>query len=216
MFVAGCVLWIVKVIMSRVFILVAMIALLIATHSVQWLANATYTVISTMSEYATSQQFKPKSVATLRAENARLTAQTAQQKRTVSNSIKRIQPRSRRAALANLAAAGGEALPFVGLGIIAGATAYEMKTACDTMRDLYDMQIAVEPTLAIHEDRNMVCGLQIPSQAELWSAVKESPGAAWDSAVATTTGATDWASSIEKPNFDGGWQRAVAAIGEWF
>ena len=84
------------------------------------------------------------------------------------------------------------------------------------MSDLYDLQVEIDPTQANPTDRDMVCGLQVPTKDELWSSIKTAPGAVWDRAVGAAEGTADWAVSLERPDFGGGWQRAVNTVGDWF
>ena len=48
--------------------------------------------------------------------------------------------------------------------MIVGATTYELKSACDTMKDSYDLDHALNPEGMTAEDRDKVCGLQVPSK----------------------------------------------------
>ena len=215
-FVGKSTFWLLKVIATRIMIIILMLGLLIASHTISFVAHATMTTLSAASRFVSSQPFRPKSVAGLTTQNNQLRTRAATQKRIVNTNLERIRTRTQRTAIANIASVGGEALPFVGIGIIVGATAYEVKMSCDNMHDLYEMQIEIDPTQARTEDRDMVCGLQVPTKEELWQSIKSSPGAAWDSALEAAEGTADWASSLERPDFGGVWQRAIDAIGGWF
>lgn len=208
--------WLVRVIASRVFIIILMLGLLIASHTISFVAQATMATLSAASRFVSFQAFEPKSVAGLRNQNAQLRNRAATQQRILNANLQSVRTRTQRTAIANIASAGGEALPFVGIGIIAGATVYEVKMSCDNMHDLYEMQVAVDPTRANTEDRDMVCGLQVPTKDELWQSIKTTPGAAWDGAVDAAEGTADWANSLERPDFGGTWESAVNAIGGWF
>lgn len=208
--------WLLRVIASRVFIIIFMLGLLIASHTVSIVAHATLTTLSVASRFVSSQAFQPKSIAGLRNQNAQLRNRAATQQRVVNANLQRVRTRTQRTAIANIASAGGEALPFVGIGVIAGATVYEVKMSCDNMHDLYEMQVAIDPTQASIEGRDMVCGLQVPTKNELWQSIKTAPGAAWDGAVDAAEGTADWASSLERPDFGGTWESAINAIGRWF
>lgn len=111
---------------------------------------------------------------------------------------------------------GGEALPVVGIGVIVAATAYELNMSCENMRDLYELQIELDPSQANPADRDMVCGLQVPTRGELWQSIKASPDAAWDKAVGAAEGTADWARSLERPDFGRAWLRVMTYVGSFF
>lgn len=99
---------------------------------------------------------------------------------------------SRRTAIAtsrNLASMAGEALPVVGVGVIVAATAWELSDACALMSDMRELDAAFHPDDPVSTDQ--ICGLKVPTQAELWASIKASPGAAWDSAQGLYNGLPD-------------------------
>lgn len=116
-----------------------------------------------------------------------------------------LQARTKRVAATNLASVAGESIPFYGIAIIAAATSYELKSACDTMRDLYDLEVALNPDQASEDGRDYVCGLQVPTKEEIWQSTKTSPRAAWQTAVAAYDGSTEWVSNLEAPDFSRRW-----------
>ena len=205
-----------RILFSRLFIFLFMVSLFIASHTVSFVADLTFRAIDTVAQYAIPQSVRPQSRSALLAENRALKTEAAAQRRLATQKLTGMQQRVRRTTIANVAAAGGEALPFVGIGIIVGATAYEASEACATMADIYDLQVAVDPTQANPEDRDVVCGIEVPTKEELWEGIKSAPGAAWDKAVAAGRGTADWAQSLERPDFSGTWDAAVGAVSRWF
>ena len=205
-----------RILFSRLSIFLVMATLLVASHTVTFIADLTYDAISKVAQYTPMKQVRPRSAAALRTENAVLQTQARAQREATRDSLKAIQSRTRRTALANVAAAGGEALPFFGVAVIVGATGYEMHEACATMQDLYDLQLVVAPEDADAEDRDAVCGIEVPTKEELWEGIKSAPGAAWDSAVNTASGTAEWARNLERPDFGATWQAATATVAGWF
>ncbi len=126
-----------------------------------------------------------------------------------------LQARTKRVAATNLASVAGESIPFYGIAIIAAATSYELKSACDTMRDLYDLDVALDPDGASDDGRDYVCGLQVPTKEEIWRTTKASPRAAWQTAVAAYDGSTDWVSNLEAPDFSGKWSSLKGWVSGW-
>ncbi|KGM88078.1 hypothetical protein rosmuc_01772 [Roseovarius mucosus DSM 17069] len=80
----------------------------------------------------------------------------------------------------NVASVFAESLPFVGVGVIVGATLWEVKDSCEMMKDLHELDVAFNPESAI--DGTEVCGLRVPDKAEVWQAIRESPSDAWATA----------------------------------
>ena len=97
----------------------------------------------------------------------------------VRSTSKRIAARTAKGAARNVAATFGEAVPTFGVAVIASATAWELKDACDTMTDVHDLDVALDPATASDETATEVCGLKVPSAEEIWAKVKASPGEAW-------------------------------------
>ena len=100
----------------------------------------------------------------------------------VENTSERISKRLVISTGRNVGAVFGEAVPFFGIAVIVAATTWELKEACDTMDDLYELDIAFNPDNAVPADHSEVCGLQVPTKEEIWKFVKDSPGAAWEMA----------------------------------
>lgn len=100
----------------------------------------------------------------------------------VSDTSERLSSRVRRATARNLATMPGEALPILGVAVVAGATAWEVKDACEMMKDMHALDLAFNPDHEISERE--VCGARVPTTRELWVMIKASPKAVWDSATA--------------------------------
>lgn len=96
--------------------------------------------------------------------NLRNTAQQAQMVAQTLAAAKRIQTRTAKTAAVNLGSILGEAIPFWGIAAIVGTTTYELKESCDTMNDLYALQVSIDPNTTIPAARNEVCGMQVPDQ----------------------------------------------------
>lgn len=97
----------------------------------------------------------------------------------VTDTTDRIRQRATFAAGRNIASMPGEAIPFVGITVVAGATAWEVKDACSMMEDLYEMEVAFDPTAAVPADDTELCGLRVPTRAEVAAMIRESRGAIW-------------------------------------
>lgn len=104
--------------------------------------------------------------------------------------------RTARVASANVGSMAGEGIPVWGIAVIVGATSLEIYSACDTMKDMHDLEVALLPDAPpTSDDVTEVCGLAIPTAAELWTMIKSSPSAAWDAA-------SEFISSLPDHNFN--------------
>ena len=69
-------------------------------------------------------------------------------------------------AAANVTSAFGESIPFYGIAIIASATAYELWSACENMKDMDGLLNEIDFTQDGIET-NKVCGTETPSKEDL-------------------------------------------------
>lgn len=95
----------------------------------------------------------------------------------VKDTSQRVADRAKVAAGRNIAAMGGEALPIVGIAVIAAATAWELKDTCDLLNDMRELDAAFNDN-PISPDE--VCGMHVPSGTEVWDSVTASPGKVWE------------------------------------
>jgi len=95
----------------------------------------------------------------------------------VADTSDRLARRVTFAATRNIASMPGEAIPIIGVAVIAAATTWEIHDACEMMKEIHELEVAFNPEAAILERE--VCGMQVPTAAELWSSIKSSPGAVW-------------------------------------
>lgn len=102
----------------------------------------------------------------------------------VKTTTKRIARRTAIDATRNVTSTFGEAVPAVGVAVIVGVSAWELKDACDTMSDLHDLDVAIDPSLANDPSVSEVCGLRVPTKEEIWAKVSSSPEEAWNGAKA--------------------------------
>lgn len=98
----------------------------------------------------------------------------------VHDTAERVARRSSVAAGRTLGSTLGEALPLVGVGVVVAATAWELRDSCELMKDMRALDAAFNPDDPVSADE--ICGLKPPTRDEVWQAVKNSPGAAWDQA----------------------------------
>jgi hypothetical protein len=104
----------------------------------------------------------------------------------VGDTTRRLSMRVTRGAARSVGSAAGEALPFVGVGVVAAATAWDLYDACETMQDLGELAAAVDPGRPV--DPDSVCGITPPSASALSQGLVHAGTAALDSAWAALGG----------------------------
>jgi len=110
----------------------------------------------------------------------------------------RVKARTAKVASADIGATFGQSIPWIGVAVVVAATGYDLKTSCDTMKDMHALEMAFDPGLANDPSVDEVCGMKVPTKEEIWTAVKASPGMAWDGAV-QALGNLPTAPSLEWP-----------------
>lgn len=105
----------------------------------------------------------------------------------VSHHASRASRRVTLSSLRNVGAMAGEALPFVGVAVVAGVTALEVRDACETLKDIHELNVAFNPDAAPSEDVKTVCTIEVPTREELMATVSQTPEKAWESAKASVS-----------------------------
>ena len=119
--------------------------------------------------------------------------QTRHAREAVKDTSGRLARRVTFASSRNVASVFAEALPFVGVGVILAATAWEINDSCEMMKDLRELDLAFNPDSATKGTE--VCGMEVPERAEVWKSIRESPAAAWNGAQEYMPGLPDFSKS---------------------
>jgi hypothetical protein len=99
---------------------------------------------------------------------------------TVRTAAKAMVDRTVTSAGRNLSSVSGQAIPYVGVALILGLTAWEIHDACETLRDVNQMSVAIgDPPF----DPSTVCGKQVPTSADVLNQVTNNWSAAYQSAA---------------------------------
>ena len=100
-------------------------------------------------------------------------------KKAISRITKNITRRTILGVGRNITAAYAEAIPVSGVAVILSVTAWELYDACQTMKDMDE----INKSLGIHDtvEKDKVCGKKLPSIKEIVKAIKSSPGKVLDS-----------------------------------
>jgi hypothetical protein len=124
----------------------------------------------------------------------------------VEDTVERITARTTLGAKRNVAAMFGESIPFIGVGVAVAVTGYELNDNCNNLKDLRELELSINPSLAYPTDVQEVCGMQVPSKQDVWFTVSNSPSAAWETTIAYMPDYEEW--HFPEISFDGGWEKA--------
>jgi hypothetical protein len=100
----------------------------------------------------------------------------------VEDTVTRVSRRTTTAAVRNAGSVFAEAIPFAGIAVVVGVTAWDLRDSCETLKDLQAFHLALNPLAEESPDQAEVCGLTVPTSDEVWAAVKSSPSSAWEGA----------------------------------
>lgn len=103
------------------------------------------------------------------AKNAELTRTSVTRAATVSKFSKRLATRSVINATRNLSSVPGEAIPIAGVAIVIGVTAWDLYDACETLKDLNELNSAFGHS---QEDSTKVCGMKVPTKDQAMAQIK--------------------------------------------
>lgn len=141
----------------------------------------------------------------------------------------RVTQRMQRGAVRNIASVGGEAIPVVGIAVIAGALVLEVKDACDTAADMAGLKAALMGGGDLEEVRSEAvehfdCATilpnynDLPSHEDILNIVKSSPKAAWDAAASNYArlGGFEWPTKFDTAtNSVSDWVATVLSYEAW-
>jgi hypothetical protein len=88
----------------------------------------------------------------------------------VRKTTKRLAVRSASNAARNSTSAAAEAIPYVGIAIILGVTAWDLHDACETLKDANELNAAFGQA---REDQETVCGITVPTKKEIIAKASE-------------------------------------------
>ena len=83
----------------------------------------------------------------------------------------------------NVGSLPAEAIPFIGATVIVGVTALDVYDACETMKDMHELNAVFEPEQPINQDVSQVCGTEVPSVQTVWSTIDHGTEKAWKDAM---------------------------------
>ncbi|TCM86953.1 hypothetical protein [Rhodovulum steppense] len=138
-------------------------------------------------------------------EAASRASRQAAQREIVRETSQRVTRRVKRGAARSMASAAGEAIPFIGVGVIAGGLVWEVHDACETARNMSELEAALtaddDPEAArVDAEDSFDCSAiipdfdNVPTSEVIWAEMRKAPGKAYDAARSAGIAVTevDW------------------------
>lgn len=175
---------------SRALAIVLLLTVSLAANATLFVGGVIYNVVDDVFESITGLETATSKQRKTADDLKRKNRQYINQNRTLQNRIDKLRKvtnaavgrtvaRSTRAVGRAVATAPAKALPYVGIAVVVGATTWEITDLCDTIRDMKEIQNAVDPTISHSEAEQSVCGMRPPTKDEIWHQVTTAPDAAW-------------------------------------
>jgi len=120
-----------------------------------------------------------KDISSIRRQNQKLLADQRKLKKTVKTTTNRVSRRIAKATARSTGSMAAESIPYIGIGAIIAVTGWEVHDACETMKDLHELDLAFDPDSANDEEHTEVCGQRVPTKTEIIDSLKKSPSVAW-------------------------------------
>ena len=98
----------------------------------------------------------------------------------VMKTSKQLAVRSVANATRNVSLVFAEAIPFIGTGIMLAVTALDVYDACDTLKDINELNRVFDHQ---QEDQTKVCGMKVPTIAQVLAQTRANAKAVYQSAV---------------------------------
>jgi len=116
----------------------------------------------------------------IKSKNAELTRVSAIRSASAQKISKRLAIRSVANATRNSSSVLAEAIPYAGVAIVVGVTALDLQDACETLKDMNELNIAFGHE---QEDQTKVCGMKLPTKDEALAQAKGSWNAIYQAAA---------------------------------
>jgi len=121
-----------------------------------------------------------KSIREMETVNGTLKHMAETRSAAVMTASKRLALRSATNAARNASSVVAEALPVVGTAVMLGVTAWDLRDACETLKDLNELNSVFDHP---REDYTQVCGMKVPTKDEVLASVKVNGAAAYQAAL---------------------------------
>ena len=97
----------------------------------------------------------------------------------INDTTIRIFRRTAARATRDVGSLAAQSIPYIGIAALVGATAWDLKDSCDTVKDIQELKKAFKLKL---DDESKICGLKVPSTAEVLNKASVFSKETWDGA----------------------------------
>ena len=168
---------------SRSLAIVIALVVSLAANATLFVGGVLYDTVGNVLEKATGLQTasakQRKTIKSLQKENRQLRGQIKRIRGVARSAAKRTVARSVKSVKRGFATLAGKAVPFAGVAVSVGVTAWEIKDLCDTIRDMNGISREIDPSQPTVENETTVCSVPVPTTEEILRKVAESPHAVW-------------------------------------
>ena len=168
---------------SRSVAIVIALAVSLAANATLFVGGVLYSAVDDVLERVTGIQTasakQRKTIKSLQKENRQLRGQIKKIRGVARSAAKRTVARSIKSVKRGLATLAGKAVPFVGVAVSVGVTAWEIKDLCETIRDMNGISKEIDPLKPTADNETTVCSAPVPATEEVLRKVAASPHAVW-------------------------------------
>ena len=140
------------------------------------LMNTAFSLLSSVADTSNLKTVNDKHKNALASKDKKIAKQKtalASNKKAAKRIGSNITTRTKRLAVASIAAIPAESIPLIGIGTVVAITAYELTTSCQNLNDINELYASLDMTDEIETGvMNTVCNPQLPDVATLWRSFK--------------------------------------------
>ena len=118
----------------------------------------------------------------------------------VADAATRVAGRVKKTLAADIGSMPAQAIPYIGATAIVGSISFDAYQSREMIKELHELDVAFNPDHAISTAE--VCGMRVPTVAEIWEKAKNAPRDAFEAGVA----------AIPDFQWQAGWQDLVSQL----
>lgn len=150
-----------------------------ATAATQKLAAERDIAVASSKVLEAKQLTLAKSLKEVEASHSALKHTSAIRAAAVLKTSKRLAIRTATNATRNVSSVFAEAIPLMGTGIMLGVTAWDLYDACDTLKDINELNSVFDLQ---QEDQNIICGMKVPTTKQVFDETRTNTAVIYQSA----------------------------------
>lgn len=150
-----------------------------ATAATQKLAAERDIAVASSKVLEAKQLTLAKSLKEVEASHSALKYTSTLRTAAVLKTSKRLAIRTATNATRNVSSVFAEAIPLLGTGIMLGVTAWDLYDACDTLKDINELNSVFDLQ---QENQSTVCGIKMPTKKQVFDATRTNTAVIYQSA----------------------------------